>query len=116
MPVCEEDLKRIFYNLIDNSIKFADVSKGIFIKAEVKNNTVEIIYKDCETKGEKPDLERIFDYFYKSDRARNKNINKGFGLGLSIAKKLCERYGGNISAQFSDCNGIEFNIQFPVNN
>ncbi len=115
VPVCEEDLKRVFYNLIDNSIKFADASKGIFIKAEVKNDAVEIVYKDCETKGEKPDLDRIFDYFYKSDRARNKKLNKGFGLGLSIAKKLCERYGGNISAEFSDCNGIEFLIQFPIN-
>ncbi len=116
VPVCEEDLKRVFYNLIDNSIKFADVSKGIFIKAEIKNNIIEIRYKDCETKGEKPDLDRIFDYFYKSDKARNKNINKGFGLGLSIVKKLCESYGGKISAEFSDCNGIEFLIQFPVNN
>ncbi len=116
VPVCEEDLKRIFYNLVENSVKFADVSKGIFIKAEIKNNIIEIRYKDCETKGNKPDLDRIFDYFYKSDKARNKNINKGFGLGLSIVKKLCESYGGKISAEFSDCNGIEFLIQFPVNN
>ena len=116
VPVCEEDLKRIFYNLVENSVKFADVSKGIFIKAEIKNNIIEIRYKDCETKGNKPDLDRIFDYFYKSDKARNKNINKGFGLGLSIVKKLCESYGGKISAEFSDCNGIEFLIQFPINN
>ncbi len=115
IPVCGEDLKRIFYNLVDNSIKFSTVSKGIFIEVKSKENSITIKYKDCGTKGEKPDLERIFDYFYKKDKARNKNLNNGFGLGLSIVKKICEQYEGRVSANFSDCDGIEFTLEFPLN-
>ncbi|BBB32526.1 two-component system, OmpR family, osmolarity sensor histidine kinase [Thermotomaculum hydrothermale] len=115
IPVCEEDLKRIFYNLVDNSIKFATTSEGVFIEAYNENNSVLIKYTDCKTKGEKPDLNRMFDYFYKSDKARNKSINRGFGLGLSIVKKITEQYSGSISVSYSNCNGLEFVFKFPLN-
>ncbi len=113
-PICEDDLKRIFYNLIDNSLKFADISKGIYIEAEVIDKMLVIKFKDCSTKGDKPDLEKIFDYFYKKDKSRNKAINDGFGLGLSIVKKICEQYRGSIIATHSDCDGLQFIIKFPL--
>ncbi len=113
-PICEDDLKRIFYNLIDNSLKFADISKGIYIEAEIIDKILVIKFKDCSTKGDKPDLGKIFDYFYKKDRSRNKAINDGFGLGLSIVKKICEQYRGSIIATHSDCDGLQFIIKFPL--
>ena len=112
IPLCEEDLKRIFNNLIDNSIKYADIEKGITITGGKSKGLILIEYIDCNTKGEKPDLNRLFDYFYKKDPSRNKEKDSGFGLGLSIIKKIVESNNGRIEATYSNCNGLKFSISF----
>ena len=97
----KEDLKHISSTLIDNAIKHTDVNNSIKIilskerdgfKLEVMNQGEEIA---------KSERERIFERFYRVDKARNRS-DKRYGLGLSIAKATCEKYHGTIEVDYKD--------------
>ena len=97
----KEDLKHISSTLIDNAIKHTDSGNNVKIilakdkdgfKLEVLNQGEEI---------PKAERERIFERFYRVDKARNRE-EKRYGLGLSIAKATCEKYNGTIEVDYKD--------------
>ena len=79
----------VFENLITNSIKYSDSNKNIEI--DIKNNSDFLIcsIKDQGYGMKEEQVKKIFDRFYRNDNSRNSEVG-GFGLGLSIVKKLCE--------------------------
>jgi len=97
----KEDLKHISSTLIDNAIKHTDSGNNVKIiltkdkdgfKLEVLNQGKEI---------PKNERERIFERFYRVDKARNRE-EKRYGLGLSITKATCEKYNGTIDVDYKD--------------
>ncbi len=100
----------IFENLITNSIKYSDSYKNIEI--ELKNDSGSLI---CSIKdqgfGMKEDqIKKIFDRFYRNDDSRNSEVD-GFGLGLSIVKKLCEMQNISIKVESKIGLGTSFYLQ-----
>lgn len=98
-----DDIKEVMSILLDNATKHC--SKDGRIEVKLKNNKNDIIITVSNTgdpipKGEE---EKIFERFYRVDKARNRKENR-YGLGLSIAKKIVENHNGNISANSN--NGI----------
>ncbi len=97
--LCDTDaITRVFINLIDNSIKFAD-NEG-YIKISVKSHSGKA-YVTIENSGEgidKHDLKHIFDKFYKTDKSRSLD-KKGIGLGLYLVKNILSMHGENIEAE-----------------
>jgi signal transduction histidine kinase len=96
------DMEVCFSNLIENAIKYNE--KNGIIEVEFDKSIVKI--KNTGKSINKP--EKIFEKFYREDSA---GTTEGFGLGLSIVKKICEKYGFKISYSFRD-NMNNFIIKF----
>ena len=110
-------LYQLFYNLINNSIKFieAGIPPRITISSEVytEPNTKHICIRvEDNGIGFEPELaERIFETF---TRLNSKDKYEGTGLGLSLCKKIVERHGGTIVAHSSKDGGATFTITLPL--
>lgn len=91
----EEHLKQLMIILLDNAVKYArEDSKQI----EVIYDSKQIIVKDYGLGIAEDKLPYIFDRFYKADESRSSNANS-FGLGLAIAKRICNAYGFSIKVE-----------------
>ena len=101
--------KQILTILIDNAIKFTPVGKEIVINAFQDNKKTTISVTDNGIGIEKDKLDKIFERFYKIDESRSQ---KGFGLGLSIAKSLITAVGGNIYCESEISKGSTFYVEF----
>jgi len=95
-------LAELFHNLITNSVKYMGEKGGkITIDAKKDNNFVTISVKDTGKGMERDQLKRIFDEFYRADKFVN--LKDSAGLGLSICKRIVEKFGGKI---WADSEGV----------
>jgi two-component system phosphate regulon sensor histidine kinase PhoR len=118
---CPEDLPRVLVdrgrmeqvlvNLIHNAIKFTPPGGSIQVRAWAQDKDVVLAIADTGTGIADEDLQRIFERFYKADRARS---GGGTGLGLSIARHLVESHGGRIWAESEVGKGSTFFIAIPT--
>lgn len=106
-----EQLRRVLVNLLDNAIQASPSGGRIrVIAAETDNEQVEILVAD-EGSGIPPlDLSRIFERFYRGDRAR---VQSGSGLGLAIVKHIVEGHGGTVSAVNNPVRGATVRFTVP---
>lgn len=100
-------LKRVFENIINNAIIHGD--GNFFIRSFEKDNKYYIEFKNHTNNITEEDISQIFERFYTTDKSRNR---KTTGLGLSIAKKLISKMGGDIRAWYkNDIFGIIINFK-----
>lgn len=102
-----EKIQQVFYNLIENAIKFSSNMSEIKISVYNKNDKVFVSVKDYGTGIPKESLNKIWDRFYKSDLSRGRD-KTGSGLGLSIAKEIINFHNENIDAISTEGVGTEF--------
>lgn len=108
VPPVLADLRRVqqvVMNLLHNAIKFTPEGGCITIKAEVAEPEVVISVTDTGVGIPAEDAPRIFERFYKTDRARSED---GVGLGLSIAKHIVQGHGGRIWVESAEGRGSTF--------
>lgn len=110
----ENDLINLFTIIIDNAIKYSPKNTLIKVSAKQIKNKAVIEIEDQGVGIEKKDLPLIFDRFYRADQSRSKEKISGYGLGLSIAKKIVLKYNGNISVISKINKGTKFLIDFPI--
>jgi two-component system phosphate regulon sensor histidine kinase PhoR len=114
LPPVSADPKRmeqVLVNLLHNAIKFTPPGGEIYVSASRASNSVVFMVHDTGV-GIAPDaLPRIFERFYKADRARS---GGGTGLGLSIARHLVEAHGGKIWAESIVSQGSTFYFSLPL--
>jgi len=99
-------------NLIHNAVKFTRPGGEIILAVHTEEGFVRFSVSDTGEGIPADDLERIFERFYKADRARS---GGGTGLGLSIARHLVEAHGGRIWAESTEGQGSTFHFTIPVN-
>ena len=98
-------------NLVENAIKYSD--RGDTVQIRLSNgNSVKIEVSDEGIGIAQGDLERIFERFYRVDRARSRATG-GTGLGLAIAKHAVENNGGSIAVRSTEGQGSTFTITLP---
>ena len=97
----KEDIKHIISILLDNAIKHTEDNKKIIVNAQKEKNEIKIEVKNEGEPIPVEEQEKIFERFYRIDKARNRN-EKRYGLGLSIAKEIVEKYNGIIKAFSKD--------------
>lgn len=108
----KDDLINLFVIILDNAIKYSTKKTSIKIYAKKTNNQIIIEIKDQGIGIEKKDLPFIFDRFFRADQSRSKEKVIGYGLGLSIAKKIILNHHGKISVTSQIDKGSVFTINF----
>lgn len=109
----EDQLKQVIYILLDNALKYSD--KKVELNISRHDNQALIKVNDFGTGIAPADLERIFDRFYRIDKARSRETG-GTGLGLSIAKTIVNAHGGLLSVSSQLDIGTTFTITLPLVN
>lgn len=104
----KEELNIIFHNLLDNAIKYTSEGNG---RIEIHQVGQSVTVTDNGFGIPLSDLPFIFEPFFKADRARNPQ-DKGYGLGLSMAREMLLRRGGSIEVTSSVGVGTTFTINF----
>ena len=107
------NLMRAFTNLIQNAIRYTPPGGAIHIKARQINDQVQVIVRDTGVGIAKVNLDKIFERFWRADRARNYN-DGGSGLGLSITQAIVQSHRGRIAVTSTPGSGSCFTINLPV--
>ena len=101
-------------NLLDNAAKFSPPGTAIDVRAEIAGDEVRISVRDHGPGISPEHWSRVFERFYKVDRARPREAG-GFGLGLAITKHLVQVLRGRIWTETARDGGQVFTIAFPRN-
>ena len=108
-----DGIERVILNILSNSIKYTPEGGKIDIYVGYVHNDAYVKIKDTGIGIPKNDLDRIFERFYRVDKARSRQLG-GTGLGLSIAKEIIEKNNGSINIKSKVNEGTEVVIQIPV--
>ncbi|GGI10239.1 two-component system histidine kinase PnpS [Gottfriedia solisilvae] len=100
-------LKQVFINLIDNAIHYTPNGGKVFITASETNEQIVVRVNDTGVGIGKEEISRIFERFYRVDKARSRNSG-GTGLGLAIVKHLVEAHKGKIEVESKLGHGTSF--------
>jgi len=100
-------------NLIDNAIKHSEPGQSVEVTAEVANGEIEISVEDHGCGIEREQLPRIFERFYRTDRARSRQLG-GTGLGLAIVKHIAIAHKGRVAVESRFGEGSVFSIYLPT--
>lgn len=111
MPMDQARIEQVLLNLIHNAIKFTPPGGVITVRAELNEDWLRIDVQDTGVGVAADDLPRLFERFYKTDRARH---TVGTGLGLAIAKHIVQAHGGEIWADSEPGRGAMFSFTVPA--
>lgn len=107
-------LTELFVILLDNAIKYSPEKSEISITAKKDSEKIAIAVADHGIGIAKEDLPYIFDRFYRADKSRTKQQVHGYGLGLSIAKRIVTLHNGTILLESNLGKGTTCLIQLPA--
>jgi heavy metal sensor kinase len=107
-------LRQLFLNLVDNAIKYTPEGGTVALGLTRHDGTAVFEVTDSGIGIPPEELERIFDRFYRVDKARTREFG-GSGLGLSIAKWIAEMHRGNIEVKSEPKRGSTFTVVLPIN-
>lgn len=109
-----QKLSRAIFNLVDNAIKYTPEGGQIRISGEKDQSReeVEILIEDNGIGIPVDEIDKIFDRFYRVDKARSET--RGTGLGLSIAQEIVKAHNGTITVKSSSQQGSIFRVTLPL--
>jgi two-component system phosphate regulon sensor histidine kinase PhoR len=105
-------LEQAVVNLLDNAVKYSDPQKTVRMMAKVVENEIQIAVQDHGIGIEKKNLPRLFERFYRVDKARSRSLG-GTGLGLAIVKHIAQAHGGQVTVESRLGEGSRFTIHLP---
>jgi two-component system phosphate regulon sensor histidine kinase PhoR len=105
-------LEQAVVNLLDNAIKYSDSNKTVLLQSRTSGNEIRLSVRDHGIGIEKKHLPRLFERFYRVDKARSRALG-GTGLGLSIVKHIAQAHGGHVTVESSLGEGSLFTIHLP---
>ena len=117
LPTVEVDpgrITQVLTNILDNALRHTPEGGRIIISVKEVNDQIEIAIQDSGPGLKAKDLDRIFERFYRTDSARQREDSGGTGLGLAIARSIVQTHGGQLSAQSEAGNGLRVIITLPA--
>ena len=108
-------MRSALMNLLDNAIKYSGPREPVEIGARLEGDRVALTVRDHGIGIPTRDLERIFERFYRVDRARSRETG-GTGLGLAIVRHVAQAHGGDVSVQSREGEGSLFTLHVPISN
>ncbi len=100
-------------NLLDNAIKYSEPASPVALGASTQDGFVTFTVTDHGPGVPSRDLERIFERFYRVDRARSRDTG-GTGLGLAIVRHVAQVHGGDVSVQSREGEGSTFRLRIAI--
>lgn len=107
----EIELRRVFFNILDNAIKYTPQNGIILLSDKIISNKYIVTIKDSGIGIREDILSKIFDPFFRGDEARS---TEGAGLGLTMSKKIIENHKGTISIKSQENKGASVIISLPI--
>jgi signal transduction histidine kinase len=107
-------LQEALYNLLDNAVKYSREGGEIRLGAQRREDDVVLSVSDDGIGISKEDLPRIFERFYRGDKARTAEKIPGTGLGLAIVKHIAQLHGGIVDADSELGKGTTIRMVLPV--
>jgi two-component system sensor histidine kinase SenX3 len=101
-----------FSNLVENAVKYSDEERLVKIIGDVRVDDLTVAIVDQGLGIAPKDHERIFERFYRVDRARSRSTG-GTGLGLSIVRHVVDNHGGKIELKSNEGEGATFTVVLP---
>src|SRR6266404_2891469 len=109
----EARLREVLDNLLDNAVKYSREKDEIHLKAERRGDEIALSVRDSGVGIAKEDLPRIFERFYRVDKARDRELG-GTGLGLAIVKHIAQLHGGRVEAESELGKGTTIRVFLPL--
>lgn len=106
----EELLQQLWINLLDNAVKFSPVGSKVSIEIEAKKNMLVFEVSDSGKGMSELETRHAFEKFFQGDISHK---STGNGIGLAIAKKICELHKGSIGIKSTDSTGTTFEVILP---
>ena len=106
-------LEQAAVNLLDNAVKYSPEKSVIQIKVLTVADEIQIRFKDHGMGIAKKHLPRLFERFYRVDKARSRQLG-GTGLGLAIVKHIAQAHGGDVSVESELEKGSTFTLHLPI--
>jgi two-component system phosphate regulon sensor histidine kinase PhoR len=105
-------LEQAVMNLLDNAIKYSEAESEVVVETACLPEEILIHVRDQGCGIEEEHLDRLFERFYRVDKARSRKLG-GTGLGLSIVKHIVNVHGGKVTVESSPGQGSTFTIHLP---
>ncbi len=100
-------------NLVENAVKYSHDGGAVQVRARVDDKSVEVMVADHGVGIPERDLDRIFERFYRVDKARSRETG-GTGLGLAIVRRVATNHGGDVLVSSQEGEGSTFVLRLPV--
>lgn len=107
-------LKQVILNLVSNAVNYTPAGGEVRLWLSKIDQRAYLKVEDTGPGIPPEDLPYIFDRFYRGDPSRKRTENSGFGLGLSIAKWIVDRHGGQIEVESQVGKGTRFTVWLPL--
>ena len=107
------DLALLVRNLVDNAVRYTPPGGGVIIRLRAEDASIVLTVADTGVGIPSRDLGRVFERFYRVDRARSRETG-GTGLGLSIVRHVAENHGGTVTVRSELGRGSTFDVRLPV--
>jgi two-component system phosphate regulon sensor histidine kinase PhoR len=109
----ERDLRLLARNLVDNAVRYAKESGEVVVTVSAIDDSCILRVRDTGVGIPSRDLPRVFERFYRVDRARSRDTG-GTGLGLAIVKHVAENHGGSVGIESELGSGTEIEVRLPA--
>jgi two-component system sensor histidine kinase SenX3 len=101
------------YNLLENAVKYSDPGSTVRVRARTDGRWIDLSVEDHGIGIPRRDLERVFERFYRVDRARSRETG-GTGLGLAIVRHVASNHAGEVRVESREGEGSTFTLRLPV--
>jgi signal transduction histidine kinase len=109
-----DGVRTVLRNLLDNAVKYSlPDSRAVELSAVRDDGRLVVSVSDDGPGIPDDDLQSVFEPFFRVDRSRSRKTG-GYGLGLSICKRIVEAHGGSIAASNNPGRGARFTLTFPA--
>jgi two-component system sensor histidine kinase BaeS len=113
IPADPQRLSQLFRNLIGNSLRYTDPGGGLAVTLGRTGDRLWIDFQDGPPGVPSEALPHLFERLYRVEGSRSRNTG-GAGLGLAIARNICEAHGGRIEAKHAPQGGLWVHIELPI--
>jgi two-component system sensor histidine kinase BaeS len=106
-------MRTVFRNLLENAVKYSlPDSRAVEVSAVQNGERIVVRIRDDGPGIPEGDMAKLFDPFFRVDRSRSKKTG-GYGLGLSISKRILEAHAGTIAVEKNSTRGASFVVTLP---